>query len=364
MVVPAAHCRLITFESELRVMASRSCRPDGCEDGFDLWGYYTRGGRQFIHLVTVSGPGSARSPTRYVGDLSFFRHNYKHLSECYGCACLGWGHDHHILGLDQPSSADTRSTMSLTRRNRFCRWCEIITTAEAVVERPLWSFSRSVTPLQRIRLNAYSYLDPQQGSYVRTQLLVLPGISPLRLALAHRREIPIEALGEDGLYFPLSHIVYDAYTGMDSGDIEPEPDVEELSRQCRELPEALQESLGVEGENDAISVSVQLSGEHGLTIHYARTPELRIESVALHCRNVEPAYDLPPNLMGLAARRPLNRICRYALAWIKRGHGVQKGNRYSRGCVDRRDVDGLKSAANVPPSKEISDACETHNTGS
>jgi len=358
-----AHSHLVTYESEIRVMASRSCRPDGCEDGFDFWGYYTRAGRQFIYLTTVSGRDAVRTPTRYVQDLPFIKAIYRCLSENYGCACLGGGHDHHRLGLDGPSGVDIEQVMSISRRNGFRRWCEIITTAETTAGPGAWFSHHSRASIPRIRLNAFSYLDPQQGEYVRTQLLVLPGISPLRLALAHRREIPAEALGEEGLYFPLSHIVYDECADTDSGDVTSEEGIEELSRQCRELPEDLQPSLGIEAGEETITVSVTLPSEHVLTVRYARASAMAIENVALHCRNQEAAYDLTPQLTGRGARRSLKRICRYALAWIERCHGVQQGNRYRRRRHAPTNINGFKSACNVPESKEITDACDTDRTG-
>lgn len=350
MVVPVEHSHLITFESELRVIASRSCRPDGCEDGFDFWGHYTRGGRQFIHLVTTSGPGSIRSPTRYVGDLAFFTGIYERLSEGYGCACLGMGHDHHLLGLQGPSSVDVQQVMSISRRNGFSRWCEIITTAETSESCSSWSYGPGLTSTPRIQLNAYSYTDPENGNYVRTRLLVLPGISPLRLALAHRREIPVEALGEEGLYFPLSHIIYDECTSVDSGDAVSEEWVEELSRQCGELPESLQQGLSIETEDNKLSVSVQLQDEYVLTIRYSRTADLTIEDIALRHRNSEVVCELVKVLASVGMRRPLKRICEYAAAWVKRQsrvHSIRECNPCRCSHIAHRETNGGQSDRSI-----------------
>lgn len=329
MVIPAAHSRLLIFESEMRVIASRSCRPDGCEDGFYLWGYYTRGGRQFIHLVTVSGPHASRSPAYYVGDLDFFRRSYSQMSKGYGCACVGWGHDHHTLGLDRPSGVDTQSTMSLAQRNGFHRWCEIITTAEPSSQRSLWSARLSRTSRPGVRVNAYSYLDPQQGQLAKTKLQVLPGISPLRLALMYNGDVPREVLGEEGLFFPLSHIIYDRYEEEDNESNVSDEDgaLEELARQCRELPEQWQQNIRFMPEEGHICVRLQLSPANALTLQYARLPQLTVKSVVVTIDGAGSAYDLTQKLAGLAKEKRLNHICEHTAAWIRRKNTAHRADR-------------------------------------
>ena len=363
MVVPAAHSRLITFESEIRVMASRSCCLDGREDGFDFWGHYTRGGRQFIHLVTVSGPGARHGPASYVQDLTYFTDLYRRLSEVHGCACLGGGHAHHRLGLPGQSSVDIRQVMSICKRNGFQRWCEIITTHETPGMSQ--SFRRrgrgEVSPgyeIPCIRLNAYSYVDPQCGQLVKTQLQVLPGISPLRLALMHGRDISPEALGEDGIFFPLSHILYDPYeeSGHEKRGRQDDADLEMLAEQCRELPEQWQQNIRFEVEDDAISVSLGLSQEHHLSVRYARLPQLTVESVLLTVDGVGVPHDLTPELAGSAADKRLGHICEYAVAWIQRDEAPHEADRDGRGLVVGSQNDAPESDIAHGTHKEANDA--------
>jgi hypothetical protein len=343
-------------------MASRSCCPDGCEDGFDFWGSYTRGHRQVIQLVTVSGPKALRTPARYVQDLAFFKNIYKLLSEKYGCGCLGGGHLHLLPGLGGPSSVDVQQGMSISRRNNFNRWCEIITTHDlTALPKSFWISGRPAVSreygIPHIRLHAYSYLDPQRGSYVRTTLRVLPGVSPLRLMLLHNGDIPPEALGEEGTLFPLSHIVYDPWNASDGAGRGGEADepLEELARQCRELPEELQQDIDFAVQDDTISVSIQLPDENLLKIRYRRTPNLIVENVVLEHGRTGEAYDLTRRLAGLAATKRLSRLCGYAMTRIQRRTGTCRPNQRGRDLVVRPQIEGPESNCKRCGRNEVAD---------
>ena len=320
-----ANSYLTVFESEIRIPAGLSYRAGACETGGDLWGWYTRAGRASIQLITGPGPNAAHESAHYAQDLTFFKDLQQQLSKKFGCQWLGTWHCHHNLGLRAPSTGDVHQVMAVTKRNRLDRWCEFITTFDSdEIRTPLaYHYGRSLPThhTNRIRIDAYDYPDPQEGQLVNAKLRVLPGISPLRLALLHTRTVGQQALAEEGILFPLSHILFDPYE-EDTTCTESDESLEALSRQCAELPEKVQESIQFNVEDQTLSVSVRLPRGSVLVARYARTIPLKLEAVSLEEGKTGRTRDLTRVINELSRRLTLRELCEFAEKSI-----VKAGNR-------------------------------------
>jgi len=316
---------LTIHESEIRIPAGLSYHAGACETGGDLWGWYTRAGRASIQLITGPGPNAAHESAHYAQDLTFFKDLQQQLSKKFGCQWLGTWHCHHNLGLRAPSTGDVHQVMAVTKRNGLDRWCEFITTFDSdEIRTPLaYRYGRSL-PMHHtnnIRIDAYDYPDPQTGQLVNTRIRVLPGISPLRLALLHTRTVDQQALAEEGILFPLSHILFDPYE-EDTTCTESDESLEALSRQCAELPAKLQESMQFDIENHTLSVSIQLPRGSVMVAHYARTIPLKLEAVSLEEGETGRKRDITRVIKKLGRRLTLRQLCEFVSKSI-----VKTGNR-------------------------------------
>jgi hypothetical protein len=316
--VQQANPYITVYDSEIRVPASLSFRAGDRETGGDLWGWYTRAGRPLIQLITGPGPNAVHESAHYAQDLTFFRNLQRQLSERFGCQWLGTWHCHHHLGLREPSQGDVQQVMGVSKRNGFDRFCEFITTLEGAGGRVPSIFHHG-RALQRnhvngVRIDAYDYLDPQEGRSINARLRVLPGFSPLRQALLHSRAVDMQALAEEGILFPFSHILFDPYQQENQVSSEADECLQALSEQCAELPEDVQKSLRFTVEEQSVSLSVDLTLRVVLAVRYRRAIPLRVEAVSFEDKVTGVARDLTQAIKGLGRRPTLERLYEFAVS--------------------------------------------------
>ena len=307
---------ITVYDSEIRIPAGLSYHAGNRETGGDLWGWYTRAGRPVIQLITGPGPNAVHESAHYAQDLTFFTNLQRQLSERFGCQWLGTWHCHHHPGLREPSQGDVHQVMGVSKRNGFDRLCELITTFEGSDGHLPRTLCRGRL-LQRhninqIRIDAYNYLDPQRGRSINARLRVLPGFSPLRLALLHSRAVDTRALAEEGILFPLSHILFDPYQEEDPVGTESDECLQALSEQCAELPEDVQECIRFTVKEQTVSISAGLPRGLVLAVRYRRAVPLRVEAVSLEDKITGAERDLTQAIKGLGRRPMLERLYEFA----------------------------------------------------
>jgi len=327
--VQQANPYITVYDSEIRIPAGLSFRAGDRETGGDLWGWYTRAGRPVIQLITGPGPNAVHESAHYAQDLAFFLKLQKQLSESFGCQWLGTWHWHHSLGLREPSGGDVRQVMGVSKRNGFDCFCELITTFEGSDGYLPQTFCRGRLlqryNINRIRIDAYDYLDPQAGRPIHAKIRVVPGFSPLRLALLHSRAVGVEALAEEGILFPLSHILFDSCQEEDAVCTEPDECLEALSEQCASLAEDVQKSIRFVVEEQTVSVSVGLPRGLVLAVRYRRAIPLKVEAVSLEDKTTGDEHDMTQVIKRLGKVSTLERLYAFAASSHVETDGKQPG---------------------------------------
>lgn len=333
--VQQANPYITVYDSEIRIPAGLSYHAGAWETGGDLWGLYTRAGRPLIQLITGPGPNAVHESAHYAQDLTFFKNLQRQLSERFVCQWLGTWHYHRNLGLRAPSAGDVHQVMAVTKRNGLDRWCEFITTFDsAEIHTPsAYRYGRSLPKhhTNRISIDAYDYPDPQTGQLVNTKLRVLPGISPLRLALLHNRMIDPLALAEEEALFPLSYIFFDPYE-EDKTCNESDESLEALSRQCAELPDEVQKSLRFTVEGQSVVLSVDLPRGVLLAVRYRREIPLSIETVLLKDKISGTECDLRQAIKRLGRRPTLEKLYEFAASSHAQTDANRSGETDTRSC--------------------------------
>jgi hypothetical protein len=159
------------FESELAVLVDEIARHVDVETGGDLFGLWSHGDAATVFLATRPGPAAIREPMYFRQDAATHREIEALVWDRFGAQCVGLWHSHHRLGLRELSRGDLERTMRYARRYRRRRFVDLLgyfDDDERVVARP------------------FAYVDATLGRTEATELVVLPGVSPLRAALADR----------------------------------------------------------------------------------------------------------------------------------------------------------------------------------
>ncbi len=253
--------RFLMYESELRCVAANSVEWGGLETCGDMYGLWTHRRRAVVMLVVGPGPGAVHQPAHCVQDIDFFRRNTEFLYTHFGLQYIGPWHSHGEMELGRPSGPDAEQIRSISRRNGFSHLVEIITTLRAAerghVSSPLrvngsgdapgasWKpwFMRRCRSHSRtdmhVKINAFEHTDPQSGQGRRCSIKVLPGISPVRLALVRNHPHVHAALNCQAPDFPMERVLFDSLdeSSTDIPDDAREAAVpEELVEQCEHLP--------------------------------------------------------------------------------------------------------------------------------
>jgi transcriptional regulator with XRE-family HTH domain len=226
---PAARGFLLTWESELRAIASEASAWS-IETGGDLFGRWKD--IPTVLLATRAGPDAKRDHAHFRLDVEYLRGLSETLASDWALRYFGDWHSHHRLGLTSPSGGDQKRILSLATKNQFIGMTEIIVTLEEGRDEPL------------VRIHPWIYDLPseEKGPYP-LRVKVLPGVSPIRQALLARHVLP-----EQELFawekISLSRIRIGAESAAPM--VEPATEVDPTTRErtLSHLGEALREASG------------------------------------------------------------------------------------------------------------------------
>jgi len=253
-------CYLSIWESDLRVIAGYAAVWGSLEVPMSMHGAFDHYGRPIVFLVLGPGPKAIYQSTYCEHDLDHYCSCCSFLGEHFGLQPVGGSHSHHGLRLYHPSSGDAAQVRSVTSRNDFSHWCDIIatTTAGDRAKSPenQQHFGSPPVPTCRVRLDAFIYPDPSNGRWVRVPIRVHPGMSPVRLALLASQQLDANTLGLRFADFPLDQITYDSFVA-DSGTSEHSA-LETLAMQLSRLPGDVQKGISLRKLESSIAVRLPI----------------------------------------------------------------------------------------------------------
>ncbi|MBW1673177.1 MAG: hypothetical protein JRJ45_05940, partial [Deltaproteobacteria bacterium] len=219
-----------------------------------------------------------------------------------GIQLIGFYHCHQFLGIQGPSSGDVSQVQSITSKNNFTRWCEIITTCEKSDDISRWDTHDRAGVLSskesiRIRVNAYLYTDPQKGEKHKTQLRILSGISPLRLRILADGILDPNDIGEFASGFPKEQIIYDPFEFKKEPSIETDKVLQTLASQCKELPKKAQDGIGFEVEDGFVTVILPLPDHGTAHIRLSDIPPFQIKKVCVRNESHKKIVDVTKGIL-------------------------------------------------------------------
>ncbi len=180
------------YESELQAIGAESVSWD-IETGGDLFGIWNE--EPVVYLATRSGPNSTREEAHFKLDVDYLIKLSAQLYDKWGLRYFGDWHSHHRLGLDAPSGGDQDRLKRIASKNNFSAMAEFIVT-----------FSSAHAKTKNIHLHPYLYPNLPEKSVMKTQLIVIKGVSPIREALLSTSELPEQNLGSFSS-FPISGVI-------------------------------------------------------------------------------------------------------------------------------------------------------------
>jgi hypothetical protein len=291
------------FESELCVIAGLAAawaRHELETGGIGL-GLWTHGGRPVVFLATDAGPKAIRQYAYCQHDIDFFHVIVKLIEETFGIQWLGDWHSHHFMGIDHPSGGDLQQIQAIAKKKGVQRWAGIIATTTHNDDTHLNTKNNPTLNLfgqsSRVRINAFLYDDPQAAQERRIPIKIIPGISPVRMALLAGDKIAPKAIGEQFRGFPLELIDYDRFDPSASSDNSSDQVPEAIVSQLRQLPsEAMDENIDLYVEDNLVIVKLPLY--EGATVDIAidqRSPH-RIRGVYVKITPDNEAQDVTDKL--------------------------------------------------------------------
>ena len=303
---------IIIYESELRVIAGISAQWNkrGLETGSELFGLWTHGQRPFILMVSGPGPDAVHQPAYFSQDIDFFHKTNRTIASNYGLQPNGMEH-HHTIDLSSPSGTDVSQVKSITKRNNFTRWIDIITTSEdnshlsGRFSNSL-SYTQESLKLPDIRISAFLYTNPNAGEKAEVPIRVIKGISPFRQQALSDGLLSPEDIGEYASDFPMEKIIYKPFDFEKKYADQQIPD--KITDQCGELPEDIQSDINFYLKKDSVTVTLPLPDERTACVTYSDKPPYQIESVCVKENDKEDSEDMTQALFSDKRNATLKQI--------------------------------------------------------
>lgn len=228
---------IFLFASELENIAGNAVSWAPLETGGECYGLMSHGNRLVIMLCTSPGKDAIHKPAYCKQVLACAVRCEKCLREGYGIQFLGDWHA-HPPDFWHPSSMDTAHLVSLAAQNGFRQAIELILTIEKPTESVTGRAQLSTTPSSprrltrwlrllglgndpwikhlrdqdnpslKVAVRAFLYPNIPSHEFVECSIHVLPGRSPIRIALDASPGNHVEGLDFASLPVPLEQIRY------------------------------------------------------------------------------------------------------------------------------------------------------------
>ena len=261
------------FESEIRAIRDIALAKERLETGGDLYGLFSHAGRPVIYFASPPGPKAVHGYAHFQQDVKYLKKTARSLRRDFRIQFEGNYHSHQHLGLKSLSQVDLESTYSLAEKNGFRHFCQLLVTFDDPGEGSppdsksglitSWTDRAGGTLPKRfiVRVRAFYYHD---GQMVACPLKIIPGVSPIRLALK-MREIT-------DLYAAVSSPSPETELDEDLvPDDEADPNYEEafrdhLGQQIRSLPESAQSQVQIMTGESYLFLQMPFKGDRQLVV--------------------------------------------------------------------------------------------------
>lgn len=288
------------FESETRLIAGVSAAWGDLETGGALFGFLSHGRRPVVHLATPPCEAARHEHVHFADDVTGFGERARRLADWGGLQLVGTWHSHHELGLQEPSGGDRGQVQSITGRNGYSTWVEIITSHRALDESdrssgpwPFWK--RKITTRSSavsVQLNTFFYADPMNPRPIRCPIKVIGGTSPHRQTLMYNDVLSEAALGLPALGFPRDRISYDSVEASTLATAQPIVLPVLLSEQIESLPRLVREAAKLTATDGLWVIALPVSGTHCLQVAYDRGGQHHFRAAYLMAAHGDPPKDI------------------------------------------------------------------------
>jgi len=286
------------FSSEIEFIASLADEWGEIETGGELYGLWSHAGRPVVMLATPPGPKAIHEVAHFCQDVERFREVTEELNRSFALQFIGDYHSHHSLGLEKPSPGDTTHIAAVAAKNHLSRLVQfIVTFKEEAPHRQrftekdlldegssancptgpqllrmnrgprtwcqrLWPFPRRAS-WRHVVVNSFFYANASSGQWTRCPLKIIPGLSPIRMALLH------SGLLKDVVsYYPSDRIAYEQWNLPEDKKPNGSEVPDEVMNQIHGLPEKLLEEMSVTTYEGFFAIHLILPDKSKLSVVY------------------------------------------------------------------------------------------------
>ncbi|MFC1762913.1 hypothetical protein ACFL6U_12650 [Planctomycetota bacterium] len=290
---------LTIYESELRVIAGLSALwgKRKFETGGAMLGLWTHGSQPVVLLVTGPGQKAVQTSTYFEQDVGFVHRVNNLVAEKFGIQLIGFDHGHHFLGIPHPSGRDLHQVQSISSKNNFTKWCEIITTCEKDNDSVNGDTNApsqvlSLSHGMRVKIHAYLYTDPESGKKTEVSLRVLKGVSPFRVMALASGELTPDDIGEYATGFPRGNIIFRSFVPQKTLPTIKPAVIESLTKQFQELPAEVQVGIKIDAQEDFTIVAFPITRENTLRVAYSKHPPYSILAISVQSNHTGHTKDM------------------------------------------------------------------------
>lgn len=369
---------VIIFESELQAIAAIAASMGDIETGGDLFGLISHAGRPVISLATPPGPAAIHEKTHFRQDVLQTRRVSRILRRQFGVQFSGNHHSHHTLGMEHLSPGDIASIQAIARKNGYKTMCQLLVTFRQSgakyrnsgrvkpqgrkTGKRFWNRSRKTTAddnLLRalpVTVHAFAYDDALSGKKpVGCPIKVIPGISPLRLALHYTDQLPelrrrfrypmelIELGNASPSYARPAELEYPAKSADDW--------MQKLAWRLHSIPEETKEGCRVHNDGEDALVSLPLTDSCALFIVIEKDNfKIKEAYLSVSKTGIEPE-NITEKILHSGEFTTLSTAYRTARTLIDSGSpGV--GQTSYQPETSHRDVDSIPAPCEAEPVQE------------
>ena len=232
---------IYAWESELEFMAYLTHHWGCIETGGEVYGYFSHAARPVVVFITPPGPKAIHNFAHFRQDTDYLIKYNRSLREKFGIYYIGSIHSHHILSKKDLSEGDIESAHKIAIKNGYRHTCQFLATFEKPLEinnytqagqnlnkkhvhcsyrkTAHWgnyilktskgpkSLTKQVLYSNYIKIKSHYYHDAAQSQPIQCPIHIIPGVSPIRKAIAMDTELKAITMP---YHFPMFRIIIDS----------------------------------------------------------------------------------------------------------------------------------------------------------